>query len=163
MDLAREIERKFLIPETPPLEGVRHARMRQGYLATGPTSVRVRDDGHTRTLTCKRGDGVARTEVETTITCEQFDALWPLTDGQRIDKTRYYLPFGSYTVELDIFHASLSPLVVAEVEFKSIEDSRNFTPPDYFGEELTHDYRYTNSHLSIHGIPADFPDKIAGK
>ena len=37
---------------------------------------------------------------------------------------------------------------MVEVEFESIEQANTFTPPDWFGKEVTNDHRYHNSYLS---------------
>lgn len=65
-----------------------------------------------------------------------------------IRKSRYCLPCGPCTIELDIFDPPLSPLVVAEVEFPTEEEALAFRPPDWFGEEVTYDRAYSNASLS---------------
>ncbi|WP_244654007.1 hypothetical protein [Lentimonas sp. CC4] len=47
----------------------------------------------------------------------------------------------------------MSPLIVAEVEFKSEAASASFSLPDYFGDEVTEDKRYKNKTLALEGIP----------
>lgn len=54
----------------------------------------------------------------------------------------------SLTIELDIFDASLSPLVLAEVEFPDEESALSFIPPEWFGEDVTYSPKYHNSTLS---------------
>ena len=44
-----------------------------------------RRDGES-VLTVKRGSGRTRTEEEIELEPEQFDALWPLTEGRRVEK-----------------------------------------------------------------------------
>ncbi len=73
-----EIERKFLVHETPELERVMHQRLRQGYIATDSTEVRVRKAGDQCTLTCKRGSGLVRLEEEIGISQAQFHSLWSM-------------------------------------------------------------------------------------
>jgi len=153
MSTSIEIERKFLIQQLPMLDKVPSTHLRQGYIATGSTEVRLRDADGVYTLTCKRGDGLVRREEEVEIDEAQFNALWTLTEGQRIDKTRYCIPYGELLIELDIYHDTLAPLIVAEVEFSSAAASAAFTCPDYFGEEVTEDKRYKNKTLALEGIP----------
>lgn len=81
-----EIERKFLVKRLPPLDGARGVHLRQGYLSVGVTEVRLREVGEAYCLTCKRGAGRTRTEVEVEITADQFNALWGLTEGARVEK-----------------------------------------------------------------------------
>jgi CYTH domain-containing protein len=147
-----EIERKFLVHETPALEGLQHGRLSQGYIATEGTEVRLRKVGDQCTLTCKRGSGLVRLEEEIEISLSQFQSLWPLTADQRIDKTRYNIEFGPHLIELDIYHGALAPLVVAEVEFTSEEASAAFIAPDFFGPEVTEDKQYKNKNLALEGL-----------
>jgi CYTH domain-containing protein/CHAD domain-containing protein len=151
-----ERERKFLVEDVPDdLVASATVELRQGYLAADERrSVRVRDAG-TRgcTLTVKAGSGVERTELEWSITRHEFEAAWPHTDQQRIEKTRHMIPFGDHVIELDVFAGDLDGLVVAEVEFDSSSASDDFEPPAWFGPEVTDDGRYTNASLALHGLP----------
>src|SRR6185437_12757190 len=98
--------------------------------------------------TVKRGRGLDRGEVEVAISAEAFDALWPLTEGRRIEKTRYELPHGDATIEVDEFGGQLEGLLVAEVEFDSREASELFEGPDWLGREVTDDPAYSNRTLA---------------
>ena len=69
-------------------------------------------------------------------------------DGRIITKRRYMLPCGPYTIELDVFLGELAPLVIAEVEFPDLEAAESFSPPDWFGQDVTMDPSYHNSFLS---------------
>jgi CYTH domain-containing protein/CHAD domain-containing protein len=151
-----ERERKFLVHDLP--EGAELADavvLRQGYLAADPRrSVRIRDAGSEGcTLTVKAGAGAERTEIEWTIDRAEFDAAWPHTEGQRIEKTRRRIPHGRHLIELDVFGGALDGLVIAEVEFPSADALAEFTPPDWFGIEVTDDGRYSNASLALHGLP----------
>ena len=55
---------------------------------------------------------------------------------------------GNLTVELDVFEGELAPLILAEVEFPDEDSALSFTPPDWFGEDVTFSGKYHNSHLS---------------
>ena len=54
----------------------------------------------------------------------------------------------AYTIELDIFHGALDGLIYAEVEFPTVEEAEQFTPPSWFLREVTKDGSYTNAALS---------------
>lgn len=130
--------------------------MRQGYLAveSDGTEVRVRDRDGAATLTVKKGRGVVRTEEEIDIGSDEFDRLWPLTDGRRVEKRRHLIPAAAgLTIELDVYAGHLESLATAEVECGSEADSRDFAPPDWFGRELTGDARFSNQRLAVDGIP----------
>ena len=110
-------------------------------------------DKNRYSLTVKGGGGKMRKETEIEITAQQFDALWPLTEGKQIRKIRHRIPHGRLTAELDIYIEPLDGLAIAEVEFKSEKASNNFTAPDWFGREVTDDKRYKNQNLAVHGLP----------
>ena len=149
--MGQEIERKFLLRQLPPfLERSRSAPIEQGYLAIEPhgTQVRLRKKGESAFLTVKRGEGTVREEYEIELTAAQFTALWPLTAGRRLIKTRHEIPFAGRTIEIDIYGGSNGGLVVAEVEFESEEAARNFAPPEWFGEEVSGRPEYGNRRLA---------------
>src|SRR6185437_14960944 len=83
------------------------------------------------------------------ISQQQFLALWPSTEGRRLEKTRYTMKENGCQLELDVYQGSLTGLVVAEVEFESAEESQRFSPPSWFGKEVTNDKHYKNSNLAL--------------
>jgi len=143
-----EIERKFLVKYLPDgLEDNVKKEVSQGYISVDPV-IRIRRSNDRYFLTVKTSGLLAREEFETDITAESFDNLRGKCDGNIISKTRYKIPCGDYVAELDIFHEIFEGLRYVEVEFPSLEEAEAFTPPDYFGRELTGDARYQNSSLS---------------
>jgi adenylate cyclase len=151
-----EIERKFLTPRVPgKLERCRSCEIEQGYLATGEESeVRLRKIGELMLLTVKRGSGRERMEEEIEITRSQYRALWPLSEGRRIAKRRFYMSIGEHVAEVDVYAGELAGLVTAEVEFPSHGDSADFAPPEWFGIEVTEDPRFANQALAgTKGLP----------
>jgi adenylate cyclase len=150
-----EVERKFLAPEPPDLEGTESDEIEQGYLAVGTDGeVRLRRRGDDLVLTAKRGSGLARDEAEVELDRADFERLWPLTEGRRLRKRRHVIPYGELKVELDVYEADLEGLKVAEVEFPSEDEARDFQPPDWIGEEVTGDERYLNETLATKGRPS---------
>jgi adenylate cyclase len=149
-----EIERKFLFDELPDEAGSSR-RIEQGYLAITEegTEVRVRRWPGAQVLTVKHGSGEVRVEVEVDIDETQFDELWPLTNGARVEKTRWVAPLGELELELDVFEGSLAGLKVAEIEFPDEAAADAFDPPPWLGEEVTEDERYANEHLATEGRP----------
>ena len=148
---AQEIERKWLVRYVPKLEGLKYEQIHQGYLAISSdgTEVRIRRKGDTCFETVKSRGDLTRDEIEVELSQEQFRMLWPGTEGRRLEKTRYALNWNDHHIELDVYQGSLTGLVVAELEFKSVEESTEFSPPDWFGEEVTKDKRYKNSSLAF--------------
>jgi adenylate cyclase len=149
-----EVERKFLVPVPPPLDGTDFDEIEQGYLAIGDDQeVRLRRKGEQLLLTAKRGSGLSRDEAEVEIDPGAFDRLWPLTEGRRLHKRRHVIPHGERRIELDVYAGDLDGLVVAEVEFPSEEEAEEFQPPGWLGEEVTGDHRYLNETLATKGLP----------
>jgi adenylate cyclase len=147
----REIERKFLVRKLPDgLTSYPHTEISQGYLVSldDGRQVRLRKSGEQYSLTFKRGTGNVREEREIELTAEQFDALWPATEGKRLVKTRYEIPFGDRVVEIDVYHGRHEGLVVAEVEFDQEGAAKNFQPPDWLGDDVTGEARYSNQLLA---------------
>jgi len=150
-----EIERKFLVKSLPAkMQG--GMPILQGYLAHDEhMEVRIRQYGKKHFLTVKEGFGLMRRETEIEISPRQFQALWPSTEGRRLEKVRSLVNHGAFQVEVDRYLGDLEPLLVAEVEFSSVEESESFEKPDYFGQEVTEVEAYKNISLAIHGIPDD--------
>ena len=154
-----EIERKFLLP-APPDDLDRHpsTAIEQGYLAVHPdgTEVRVRRRGGAATLTVKSGGGKVRAEEELALADADFERLWPLTEGRRIEKVRHVIPtdIPGVEIELDEYRGDLDGLLVAEVEFPGEDEAHAFTPPPWFGADVTDDRRFKNQRLAVDGRPA---------
>lgn len=146
-----EIERKYLVPaDSLPdnLESYPCRQIEQGYLCTEPV-VRIRRDNEDYILTYKSKGLMAREEYNLPLTQEAYVHLKAKTDGRMIRKTRYMIPLdGGLTIELDIFHGDLSGLFLAEVEFPDEETGNSFTPPAWFGKDVTFSTEYHNSTLS---------------
>jgi CYTH domain-containing protein len=151
-----EIERKFLVKQVPAnLKKLTGAIIRQGYIDASEDGIelRVRQKRNKYYQTIKIGTGLTRTEIEIELSPDQFEVMWPYTEGHRVNKTRYSLVVGDHIAELDLFEGDLDGLTLVEVEFDSVEISRAFDPPDWFGFDVTEDKRYKNKHLAVYGIP----------
>lgn len=155
----QEIERKFLITEPP--EGTFDSyKIDQGYLQINEdgSEVRIRrklkSDGTEQYIrTEKSGGDKTRTEIETEISKEEFEAQWQKTEGLRVEKRRFAIPLGDVLIEMDVYEGSLEGLLVAEVEFPSEEASNIFVVPAWFGQEVTTDKAYKNKNLAKKGLP----------
>lgn len=151
--LPREIERKYLLRELPPraLDG-RRISMAQGYLPGTQIRERLRrevtDDEVVLRRTIKLGRGIERIELEEAIDEAFFEALWPLTQGRRVVKTRYVVVEGERAFEIDAFEDR--ELFVAEVELDSIHDVVEL--PDWLSpyviREVTDEPGYVNANLA---------------
>ena len=145
-----EIERKFLVKGQPWLGWGEGVLYQQGYLSRGEHSTtRVRLEGARGVLTIKgKTVGISRLEFEYEVPREHAERLLQLCEGDLIRKRRWKQPLGAHLWELDVFEGDNEGLVVAEVELKS--EAEVFERPEWLGEEVSHDPRYSNGALSRH-------------
>lgn len=151
-----EIEKKFLVSSLPDgLQQYKAWEIEQCYLCTSP-ALRIRKKNEDYILTYKNrnkklpdADNLCvADEMEAPLTKEAYEHLKKKADGKCISKTRYLIPYESYTIELDIFHGDYEGFHLAEVEFGSVEESKGFKPPFWFGEDVSGDFHYSNSYLA---------------
>lgn len=149
-----EIERKYTIKKLPEnLESYPYHIIEQGYLSTNPV-VRVRRQDDNYYLTYKGSGMMMREEYNLPLTSESYAHLIAKADGNIISKKRYLIPLSNYipdsmlTIELDVFAEPFAPLIIAEIEFTSEEESNSFMAPDWFLKDVTYDKAYHNSNLS---------------
>ena len=143
-----EIERKFLVTGTAWRVLAAGVLTRQGYLSSAAErTVRVRIAGDQGFLTVKgKSRGLSRAEFEYAIPVEDAAAMLDgLCEKPLIEKTRYLVPFGAHTWEVDEFHGANAGLVVAEVELASADDEPALPP--WVGREVSLDPRYFNANL----------------
>ena len=146
--MAQEIERKFLVTGDYRSSATSSSRIAQGYICCDGRTVRVRIRGDRGYLTIKGPSpdgGLSRYEWETEIALDDARDLMKLCRGGVIDKTRYLVPFGGHTFEVDEFYGDNEGLVVAEVELSSPDEP--FERPAFLGREVTGDRRYYNAQL----------------
>jgi adenylate cyclase len=149
--MPREIERKFLLTsEGWRAQAERRQSMTQGYIAASERiSVRVRIAGDDARLNIKSGGLVAsRLEYEYPVPVADARELLGVAVGPLIEKTRYFVPYGGMTWEVDEFHGDNSGLVVAELELD--REDQAFARPPWAGAEVTHLPRYYNVSLVNH-------------
>lgn len=143
-----EIERKFTIKQLPEnLAQYPSKKLVQAYMNTNPV-IRIRREDNDYYLTYKGSGMMAREEYNLPLNAESFQHLLPKCDGNVISKTRYLIPCKQHTIELDIFDAPFAPLIIAEVEFPTVDEAENFTPPSWFCEDVTYNKEYHNSNLA---------------
>ncbi len=147
--MGKEIERKFLVVGEFKALATGSARITQGYLSSVPErTVRVRVKGGKGYITVKgpgNSSGVSRFEWEKAIPVGEARDLLGICEPGVIDKTRYLIPAGDHTFEVDEFHGENRGLIVAEVELQ--DENEAFVKPGWLGEEVTGEVRYYNSML----------------
>jgi CYTH domain-containing protein len=149
--VAVEIERKFLVKGDGWRSLTSGLVYRQGYLTaeTGCT-VRIRVAGEQGYITIKGATaGISRAEYEYGIPlADATELLDTLCQRPLIEKTRYRIPQGEITWEVDEFAGENQGLIIAEVE---LSDANQLVElPDWIGQEVSHDPRYFNSNLAKH-------------
>jgi len=178
MPNAQEIERTWLtkrenIPLNINLDLVPSEFIAQGYIVPANyaecskhlvnITFRLRRKGAAYYFTRKFGGTLIRFENELQLTEEQFTLMWSMVGNQYLHKTRYcipsdspYSPCGNKTwcdVEIDIFEGKLDGLTLVEIEFPSEEDAKSFVAPDWFGVDVTEEFKYSNFSLAVNGLP----------
>ena len=150
--MALEIERRFLIAtdDWRTLAGPSQP-LRQAYLAASADGVTVRvrlGDADQAWLTLKAAadaSGLVRHEFEYPIPVTDAEALWQLAP-HRLAKTRYALELDGGDWVVDCFEAENAPLRIAEVELPQADSP--LAIPDWCGQEITGDGRWSNAQLA---------------
>jgi len=145
--MATEIERKWLV-EISLMSAVNPRHIEQHYLSNPDDrlEVRIRSiyDQETRrqtySFTIKAGELPNRFEAESEIDEEKFSVLLDLAVAS-LEKKRYHVtgPSGE-NIEVD---KSKEGPVIAEVEFESEAKAEEYSPPEWFGKEVTEEPDYT--------------------
>lgn len=149
--MKQEIERKFLVTG----DGWRKTAgnglaCRQGYLSVGSSdiTVRVRLMDAKGFLTIKGPTkGISRPELEYEIPAADAEyMLAHLCAGGTVEKVRYILDYNGLRWEVDEFIGGNAGLIMAEIELSHADQS--FEAPEWLGEEVSFDRRYTNAALA---------------
>ena len=175
-----EIERVFLLDRMPELSSdllssAELWHIDQGYFPPASESPsegesapiegrirRIRRPDHSEQFihTVKSGLGLVREETERTLTHEEFQTLWPQTEGRRLRKTRMRIHLDGQCWELDEFLDLGRDLALAEAELPSPETP--LVPPPWLEKrilrEVTDDPRFRNFHLASKAGILDLPD-----
>ena len=149
--MSLEIERKFLLKTTQPLQGLAGVVIRQGYLSdTSQANLRVRIKAEKAYLTVKsKTVGLVRKEFEYEIPVQDAEEmLSQFCQKPLVEKTRYKLEYAGYIWEIDVFVGENAGLVLAEVELASAEDTLDL--PAWIDREVTQDKRFYNAYLAKH-------------
>jgi len=150
MPKPQEIERKFWVRSLPSTcLQYSPVLIEQGYIAIEENghAVRLRRKGEAFSLTVKSSGGMVREEYEIAISEAQFEALWESTEGRRIVKDRYVIPYQNLQIEVDVFRGRLTGLVIAEIEFESIEAANAFQKLKWMEVEVTGNSYFNNRKL----------------
>ena len=147
-----EIERRFLVREIPdiPIQSTEH--IQQYYLIVshdddGPVEVRIRNSEKGLILGIKRGAGLIRREDELRIVSALSSEILGVYPS--VEKVRERFEANGLEIELNRFNPPCRIDLLYEVEFPSEEVSREFSPPTFFGEEVTDNPTYSGVALAV--------------
>lgn len=152
--VAKEIERKYLLKRLPKdLSKLCTAKFRteHGWLPGELIHERITFSGKSGKFfrVIKTGQGLERIEAQEEISIDLFSALWPLTKGKRIVKTRYLVPAENGLIwEIDDFLDR--DLQLAEIEIPTV-DTEVVIPAwlkDYIAKEVTESSIFLNINLA---------------
>lgn len=147
--MATETERKFLVNGDFRHKAVKEINIIQSYLSVDADKtirIRITDDKAFLTVKSRLSKGsIARNEWEFPISIEYANEMMNVCLPGKIVKTRFLIPSGSHTFEVDVFHDKNEGLIIAEIELTS--ESEIFDIPDWLGEEVTDKPEYYNSNL----------------
>jgi CYTH domain-containing protein len=152
--MAKEIERRFRLKHDGWRGLAEGEWLKQGYLSVEPErTVRVRVKGQQAWLTLKSNiSAVSRHEFEYEIPMADAETIVAAMCPMVVEKRRHRIHIGRHVFEVDEFYGANQGLVLAEVELAN--EAEAFERPDWLGEEVTEDPRYTNAYLSKHPWPS---------
>jgi CYTH domain-containing protein len=143
--MAKEIERRFLVRGEFPLDIGRPKLIKQGYIFAGKDKqLRIRLIDNTAFLCLKFTEDVVRDEFEYEIPLVDGLAIYEKCEA-KLEKIRNSMNGKTSHLDVDTYP---NGWVIAEVEFQSKEDSDNFVPVSWFGEEITGQFQYSNIALA---------------
>ncbi|THF73721.1 CYTH domain-containing protein [Cohnella fermenti] len=154
--MALEIERKFLLNETPEqliergaIRKAKEQRIEQTYLAMDETQeLRIRRitdlrSGQTEyTHTFKLGNGMTREEIEYSISGSIYEQVAGAFGAVPLTKNRITAEWQDKVLEIDVYDQL--ELTVVEVEFESEDEANSFAPPEWFGRDIGSEKQYSN-------------------
>lgn len=143
-----EIEKKYLVKETPELSKIKYKTIEQFYISYNP-EIRIRKSNEKYFITQKGEGNLIRTEQEKLITREVYDKYQKSKISNKIIKKRYEIALSpNYIAELDIYGDYLTGLSTVEIEFSKLQDLVYFEKPSWFGDDITNNQNYKNKNLA---------------
>ena len=145
-----ETERKFLVRGEFRHLATSSVKITQRYLSKDPEKtirIRIADDRAYLTVKGRPAPGrISRYEWEYAIPVDEASSMMKLCVPGVIVKTRYLVPAGNHTFEVDVFHDRNEGLVIAELELENENDL--FDRPDWLGDEVTGNPGFYNANLA---------------
>ncbi len=173
-----EIEKKFTLAKLPEaVKTAPYHDIEQAYLNDRPT-VRIRKQDDAYYMTYKGlakteetgGQTCMHEEYNLPLDEKSYQHLLEKADGRCVTKRRYLLPLnedafdadylatqpelaamvekGEIRIELDVFESPVPELLLAEVEFPSLDAAEHYHMAEWMIEDVSGDYHYSNGYLS---------------
>jgi adenylate cyclase len=89
----------------------------------------------------------ARHEYEYEIPGSEAAKILNTLANSMLVKRRWYIPHAGHVWHVDQFGSTNTGLVIAEIELSAEQEI--WLQPDWCGEEVSHDMRYSNYNLSV--------------
>ena len=153
----KEIERVWIVDKLPNLKQYKidhiHKLVHNYVLIDGVgelrcSKIQIQGAGVIYKMAIKSGNGMVRTEIEKRLTPEEYNSLKKVSKAS-LSKTVVDIGFAG----ISIYSGNAKGLITVEVEFPDIRSAKQFTPPNWFGKEVTDDVRYRAKSIAFNGIP----------
>jgi len=137
---ATEIEKVYFLKSLPKDINKYDAviiKVGEFYDPTRIDALMIKQKGNKYELIKKeKKSSISRIEHSISISREEFGILWQVVCSSH-EKIRFVIPLGRNLCEVDIYQGKLLNYARVEVEFEDETEAQNFTPPEWFGEEIT--------------------------
>lgn len=134
-----EIERKFLVNDMPSLRGIRKVPQERYFIQRGELFEEgMKRKGNVFTYESKftlSKDEKSRDQI--IITKEEFETS-KSKGTSVIERDSYSLTKKSPVISIKKYKGEYSGLILAEVEFDTVQEMEDFVPLDWMGSEVTH-------------------------
>lgn len=155
--IKKEIERKFLLNSLPNNLTINNSYLIEQLYISHKPEIRIRSKLHLMNkdssyyLTFKSAGRLSRDELEVELDSYQYKQLKGSSISNTITKIRHILEYEENIVEIDEYILDLNGLLIAEVEFESVEEANSFIPPAFLGKEVTNDMSFKNKYIAFNG------------
>lgn len=147
-------ERRFLLTQIPGhVNDLRSTTIQRGYFCNKSSCeilIEKRGWKHFQIIHTKKNK--KRKTLTIQISRKQFKLLWEGTLDSRIFKTEITTQSTIGSIHIDAYLKDLRGLIIAKVNFPDRHSAQAFSPPDWFGAEITYDKRFYDQALATDSI-----------
>jgi CYTH domain-containing protein/8-oxo-dGTP pyrophosphatase MutT (NUDIX family) len=155
MNSPQVVERRYLVTgKIPSQRKNAPPALAIGFLSIGGTrDVFLVRQGSLARLGTRERQGTSHRETFQTMTTADFDALWPLTEGARLEKTVRHFKHQGYPFTVETLGTGPTALPLASVWLPDLI-AADFQKPDWLGAEVSGLEEYTDASIALHGPPS---------